>query len=163
MNTMTYRKYSARIDHDDEDRLFIGHVAGIRDVIGLHGESVEELEQAFHEAVDNYLAACGQLGQSPEKPASGRLMPRVPPDVHRSALCAAELSGKGSRNNNFGFRGVEAPAWQGVERGAYSLYVTLSATQPGGMDRRCKIGSYCFASPKSLNQWAAEVMRKAAG
>jgi len=94
VNTMTYRNYAARIDYDNQDRIFVGHIAGVRDVIGFHGESVEELEKAFHEAVDDYLAACDKLGQSPEKPASGRLMLRVPPEVHRAALRAAELNGK---------------------------------------------------------------------
>jgi predicted HicB family RNase H-like nuclease len=38
------------------DRIFVGHLAGVRDIVGFHGESVEELETAFHEAVDNDLA-----------------------------------------------------------------------------------------------------------
>ncbi len=94
MNTMTYRNYGARIDYDDQDKIFVGHVAGSQDLIGFHGESVEELERAFHEAVDDYLSACERLSRSPEQPASGRMMLRVPPEVHRAALRAAELSGK---------------------------------------------------------------------
>ena len=43
---------------------------------------------------------------------------------------------KDSLNNNCVFWGVEAPVRQGAKRGAYSLYATLFATQPGGMDRR---------------------------
>ena len=43
MNVMTYRGYAARIEYSDEDQLLIGHVAGIRDVIGFHGESISEL------------------------------------------------------------------------------------------------------------------------
>ena len=38
--------------------------------------------------------ACEKLGQAPERPASGKLMLRVPPAVHASALRAAELAGK---------------------------------------------------------------------
>jgi predicted HicB family RNase H-like nuclease len=93
MSTMIYQGYSARIEFDAEDRVFVGHIAGIRDVVGFHGASVDELEAAFYEAVDDYLAACAKLGQSPNKPFSGRVMLRLPPDVHARASEAAELTG----------------------------------------------------------------------
>ena len=44
--------------------------------------NLKELEDAFHEAVDKYLAACEKLGQKPNKPYSGNLMLRVPAEVH---------------------------------------------------------------------------------
>jgi predicted HicB family RNase H-like nuclease len=62
MNTMLYKGYHARIEFDDEDRIFVGHLAGIRDIVGFHGSSVAELETAFREAVDDYLAHCAKLG-----------------------------------------------------------------------------------------------------
>lgn len=93
MKTMTYKGYAARIEFDAADRIFVGHVAGIRDTVGFHGASVDELEQAFREAVDDYVRACEQLGQRPERPASGKLMLRVPPAVHAGALRSAELEG----------------------------------------------------------------------
>lgn len=93
MNTINYKSYSARVEYDPDDRIFVGHLAGIRDIVGFHGTSVDELESAFHEAVDDYLSMCEQLGQSPDKPASGKMMLRVPPEVHRAALIAAETSG----------------------------------------------------------------------
>jgi len=56
---------------DAEDRIFIGHVAGIRDTVGFHGGSVAELEQAFHEAVDDYVRACEKLASAPNaRPAA---------------------------------------------------------------------------------------------
>ena len=42
----------------------MGHIAGIRDVIGFHGESVTELRSAFMEAVDDYLETCQRLTQA---------------------------------------------------------------------------------------------------
>jgi predicted HicB family RNase H-like nuclease len=93
MKAMTYRGYAARIEFDAEDRIFVGHVAGIRDTVGFHGMSVDELEQSFRQAVDDYLQACAKLGQRPERPASGKLMLRVPPTVHANALRSAELAG----------------------------------------------------------------------
>lgn len=94
MNSMSYKGYTARIEYDNEDHIFTGRIAGIRDVVGFHGSSVDELEQAFRESVDDYLDACKKIGQSPNKPASGRLMLRVPPEVHSAALVAAQVSGQ---------------------------------------------------------------------
>ena len=93
MNVMNYKGYTARIEYDPEDRIFVGHLSGINDIVGFHGTTVDELEQAFTEAVDDYIAACEKLGQEPNRPASGKLMLRVPPEVHAAAMRAAKLSG----------------------------------------------------------------------
>ena len=94
MNTMNYKGYAARIEYSDEDECFIGHIAGIRDVVGFHGDSVTELRAAFEEAVDDYLETCEKLNRAPQKPYSGNLMLRLPPDVHARIAMAAEVSGK---------------------------------------------------------------------
>jgi predicted HicB family RNase H-like nuclease len=94
MNTMTYRGYIARIDYSDEDSCFIGHIAGINDVVGFHGESVAELRAAFEEAVDDYLETCEKLHRPPHKSYSGNLMLRIPPEIHAAITTAAEVSGK---------------------------------------------------------------------
>jgi predicted HicB family RNase H-like nuclease len=94
MKAMKHKGYFAKVEFDAEDRLFVGHIVGIRDVVGFHGESVEELEQSFREAVDNYLDACEQLGQKPNKPYSGNLMLRIPAEVHAAVAAAAEADGK---------------------------------------------------------------------
>ncbi len=93
MNVLSYNGYSARVEFDGEDRIFMGHIAVINDVVGFHGESVRELEDAFHEAVDDYLATCRKAGKSPEKPYSGKVMFRVEPATHARAALAAQLRG----------------------------------------------------------------------
>ncbi|MDP9835784.1 putative HicB family RNase H-like nuclease [Neorhizobium huautlense] len=94
MNAMHYKGYAARIEFDAEDEVFAGHIAGINDVIGFHADNVADLKAAFHEAVDDYLATCAELGKQPQKPYSGRVMFRIDPQVHANAARAAELSGK---------------------------------------------------------------------
>lgn len=94
MNTMTHKGYAAQIEYSDEDQCFIGHIAGIKDVVGFHGESVSELRAAFEEAVDDYLETCARLNRSPQKPYSGKLMLRIPPEIHAAVAVAAEVSGK---------------------------------------------------------------------
>ncbi|WP_174279382.1 type II toxin-antitoxin system HicB family antitoxin [Sphingomonas bacterium] len=91
---MTYQGYSAPIQFDAEDGIFFGRLAGIRDGVGFHGESVQELRAAFEEAVDDYIATCAKLGRPTQRPYSGKLMLRVDPTLHARAARAAELAGK---------------------------------------------------------------------
>jgi predicted HicB family RNase H-like nuclease len=93
-NTLSHQGYAARIEFSSEDECFIGHIAGIKDSIGFHGETVTELKSAFEEAVDDYLEACRKVGKSPQKPYSGKLMLRLPPEIHAAVATAAELSGQ---------------------------------------------------------------------
>ena len=94
MKPMTYRSYAARIEYSDEDSCFVGRVAGIQDIITFHGETVVQLRKAFHEAVDFYLDTCAERNEQPQKPYSGKLMLRLPPEVHAHAAIMAEAHGK---------------------------------------------------------------------
>jgi len=94
MNTMSYAGYSARIEFDERDNLFVGRVLGLRSMISFHGKTVAELRSQFKVAVDDYLEDCKSQGITPEKPASGKLLLRVPPEVHSKALVAAQARGK---------------------------------------------------------------------
>ena len=67
METMRYKGYAAHIEYSDKDGCFAGHIAGIRDIVGFHGESVAGLCSAFEEAVDDYLETCAKLGREPQK------------------------------------------------------------------------------------------------
>jgi predicted HicB family RNase H-like nuclease len=93
-NILTYKGYSARVEFDDEDGIFFGQVAGLRDGVGFHADSVPGLRAAFQEAIDDYLDTCARIGKDPNKPYSGQVMFRLNPETHRRATLAAELSGK---------------------------------------------------------------------
>lgn len=93
MNTMTYKGYTANMVFDAQDKVIVGRVLDIDDIISFHGESVSAFEANFHAAIDDYLAASEALGSAAEKPASGRVMLRIAPEVHAAALKAAARSG----------------------------------------------------------------------
>jgi len=93
-NAMNYKGYSARVEFDEADGVFVGRIAGIRDGVGFHADTVEGLRAAFHEAVDDYVETCARLGKEPQKSYSGQVMFRLPPEVHRRAALAAEVAGK---------------------------------------------------------------------
>ena len=94
MKPMTYKGYSAKIEYSDEDACFVGRIAGIRDIITFHGGSVDEVRDAFEEAVDDYLEACAKVGRPPNKPYSGKLVLRLPQELHERLAIAAQIEGK---------------------------------------------------------------------
>nr|WP_222124874.1 type II toxin-antitoxin system HicB family antitoxin [Variovorax boronicumulans] len=91
---MNLQGYTARVEYDGRDDIFVGRVLGLRHIISFHGKTVAELRREFSGAVKDYLADCEAQGISPEKPASGKLLIRVPPEVHSRALIKAQALGK---------------------------------------------------------------------
>jgi predicted HicB family RNase H-like nuclease len=94
VNTMSHQGYTARVEYDERDDVFVGRILGVRSIISFHAATVKALRAAFAHAVDDYLADCRQKGVTPERPASGKMLLRLPPDVHGKAIVAAEAAGK---------------------------------------------------------------------
>ena len=90
---MKYQGYEAAVEYDEEDRIFVGRVINIQDIIAFDGESVVELELSFHAAVNDYLADCARQGKEPDKPFSGRFNLRLPPQLHRDLVTKARVAG----------------------------------------------------------------------
>lgn len=90
---MNYKGYHGQVNYDEEAKLFHGEVVGLRDVITFQGTSVDELEQAFKDSIDEYLDFCKELQRAPEKPFSGKLMLRLPPEIHERAAYQAKTNG----------------------------------------------------------------------
>ena len=93
LKTMRYKAYHALTGYDDEDKIFVGPIAGIRSIAGFHGTIAVELESAFAEAVEDYLADCEEQGITPQRPYSGKIMLRVPPERHARVAMQAESHG----------------------------------------------------------------------
>lgn len=91
---MEYQGHIAKVELDESAGLLHGEVINTRDVITFEAESVKELEQAFHESVDDYLAFCAERGEEPDRPFSGRFVVRVSPELHRRIFNRARLADK---------------------------------------------------------------------
>jgi predicted HicB family RNase H-like nuclease len=65
MNTMTFKGYTARVEYDERDDIFVGRILGIRSIISFHGQTVAGLRTEFEHAVQDYLADCRQQGVEP--------------------------------------------------------------------------------------------------
>ena len=91
---MTYKGYQAKVELNEDAGVFHGEVINTRDVITFQGSSVAELKQAFEDSVDDYLEFCASRGEEPEKPVSGKILVRVPPEIHRQIMAEARREGK---------------------------------------------------------------------
>lgn len=79
---MKYKGYSGKVEYDADAKIFHGEVIGLRDVITFQGTSVKELEKAFKDSVNDYLAWCQERGEKPEKSFSGKFNLRIPASLH---------------------------------------------------------------------------------
>ncbi len=93
MNTMTYKGYLGSVAFSEKDNVFFGKIEGINGLVNFEGESVRELTEAFHEAVDDYLAYCKDEGIKPDKSYSGMLNVRLTPAIHRQIAMLARQAG----------------------------------------------------------------------
>ena len=102
---MKYKGYHAKIEFDQDDQIFVGHVLGINDSVNFHGESVKELSNSFRDAINNYLAYCEKTGKAPEKEFKGSFNVRIKPEKHKKvALYAAN---EGITINQFVSRAID--------------------------------------------------------
>ncbi len=91
---MEYKGYIGKVEIDDDAGVLYGEVINVRDVITFEGESVDDVQKAFRESVDDYLDFCAKRKESPEKPFSGKFVVRLPAELHRKAYIQAKLEDK---------------------------------------------------------------------
>lgn len=91
---MKYKGYTAHIEIDETAGILFGKVLDIKDTITFQGNTVTEIEQEFHDSVDDYLEWCAELGELPDKPFSGNLPFRTTPQRHHQIFLAAKKANK---------------------------------------------------------------------
>lgn len=89
---LIYKDYYASVHFSAEDEVFFGKILGINDLVSFEGASVKELKKAFHEAVEDYLETCEQLGKEPNKTYKGTFNVRIPTDLHKEASVYAAIN-----------------------------------------------------------------------
>lgn len=88
---LSYKGYRGKVEYIDDARTFHGEVLGTRDVITFQGRTVNEIEKAFRDSIDDYLEFCKEQGDEPDKPYSGKFVVRMPEKLHRSVADLAKL------------------------------------------------------------------------
>ncbi len=93
-NTIEYKGFRSRIEYSADDNLFVGRLIGIKDIVTFHGETVTELRQEMEATVDFYLEVCERSGKKAKKQYSGKVMLRLPNQLHAKIAEAAAAAGK---------------------------------------------------------------------
>lgn len=93
MNTLKYKGFIGSVAFSEADNVFFGKVEGINGLVNFEGDSVEELTNAFHEAIDDYLSYCEDEGIEPHKSYSGSFNVRLSPDLHSRIAYLAKQTG----------------------------------------------------------------------
>jgi len=88
-----YKGYTGHVTYDDEADIFHGEVMNTRDVITFQGKSTREIKRAFKDSIDTYLRFCKKKNRTPDKPFSGKILLRVPPEDHQAFFLEAKISG----------------------------------------------------------------------
>lgn len=58
MNTMSYKGYTAQIEFDGRDNIFVGRVLGLDSIVSFHAVTRIELRAKFESAIDDFLNDC---------------------------------------------------------------------------------------------------------
>jgi len=72
MNKLVYKGYRTKIEFSSADHVLYGKAEGINDLITFESDSADEIEKEFHNAVDDYLEFCKEVGKEPDKEYSGQ-------------------------------------------------------------------------------------------
>ena len=93
-NTLNYKGFTAKIEFSADDNVFFGRLLGMKDIVGFHGETVEELKDSMRQSVDFYIQTCEKEGKKMKKSYSGKVMFRLPDKLHAEIAEAATRHGK---------------------------------------------------------------------
>ena len=90
MSLFRYKDFYGSAQASVEDNCLYGKLEFIEPLVSFEGQNIEELEQAFKDAVDDYLLDCEKLGREPARSCKGSFNVRIGPELHRNALIAAK-------------------------------------------------------------------------
>lgn len=94
MNLMTVDGHVAKIEYDPDRDMFRGEILGLNGGADFWGRNPEELREEFRLSLSVFLDTCRRKGIEPYRKYSGRLLLRIPPELHARALATAEAAGK---------------------------------------------------------------------
>jgi predicted HicB family RNase H-like nuclease len=93
-NTLNYKGFTAKVEFSADDEVFFGRVLGIDEIVTFHADSVEELKTSMKEMIEFYLETCRKKGKKPKKNYNGRLLFRLPNELHARIAETAAKRGK---------------------------------------------------------------------
>jgi predicted HicB family RNase H-like nuclease len=92
-NILEYKGYHTKVEFDSEELVLRGKIEGINDFVNFECEDIKNIEKEFHEAVDDYLEFCKEVGKEPDKEYKGTFNVRISPAVHKELVNVAMKNG----------------------------------------------------------------------
>ncbi len=93
MDILKYKGYEGTTEIDMEQSLCRGKILFIHDIVTYKADNPQKIQQAFKDAVDDYLETCDFLKREPQKPLKGQYNIRVSPELHKQAVLRAYNEG----------------------------------------------------------------------
>lgn len=94
MGQLKHKGYTGSVEFSDEDNCTFGKVQGLHGtLISYEDTTINKLRSDFESAIDEYLANCESRGIAPAKPYSGKLVLRMPSELHGRVAAAAMAAG----------------------------------------------------------------------
>ena len=92
-NTIEYKGYIGSLEYYSEDKCFFGKLEMIDDLVTFEADNAHDLEKNFHNAVNEYLQTCLDLGREPQKTYKGVFNVRIDPELHKKIYKEALKAG----------------------------------------------------------------------
>ena len=88
-NILEYKGYHTKIEFDMETCTLRGKIEGINDLVNFESSDTSKIEKEFHDAVDDYLEFCEEVGKDPDKEYRGVFNVRINPELHKKLALKA--------------------------------------------------------------------------
>ncbi len=92
-NILEYKGYHTKVEFDSEALILRGKIEGINDLVDFECDNIKDVEKEFHEAVDDYLEFCKEVGKTPDKEYKGTFNVRISPELHKKLATVAMKNG----------------------------------------------------------------------
>lgn len=92
-NVLEYKGYYTRVEFDSEAFVVRGKIEGIKDLVNFECGDLLRVEEEFHNAVDEYLEFCKEIGKEPDKEYRGTFNIRINPELHKKLVVVAMKNG----------------------------------------------------------------------
>jgi predicted HicB family RNase H-like nuclease len=92
-NILTYKGFIGSVNYSADNHIFFGKIEGINDLVTFEGSTVEDLENAFHDMVNQHIEDCRLEGKPVEKSYKGSFNVRISSDLHKKAVLSARSKG----------------------------------------------------------------------
>ncbi len=90
---LQYKDFIGSVHFSAEDGVFFGKIEGINDLVTFEGTTVDEIKNAFQEAVDDYIDICKETGKPLQKSYKGSFSIRIAPELHKKAVQKSSMLG----------------------------------------------------------------------